>query len=89
MAKEKESVTGRDGYILCKALAYAINVIERLPETRQEWSDCQDMKLILATLNPTLAKIGTRSAQEHLDGGLGEMMGRPIPNPTVSEVGRA
>jgi hypothetical protein len=38
-----EGVTGRDDYIIRKALAYAITTIRGLPEHRQEWSDLQDM----------------------------------------------
>jgi hypothetical protein len=41
-------VTGRDGYIVAKALAYAIEAIEALPKGWQEWSDCRDMQAILA-----------------------------------------
>jgi hypothetical protein len=37
------SITGRDGYIVAKALAYAIEIIESLPEERQEASDREDM----------------------------------------------
>lgn len=47
---KSESVTGRDGYIIRKALAYAIETIERLPERWQEWSDKEDMKTLLAAL---------------------------------------
>jgi hypothetical protein len=46
----RESVTGRDHSILTKALAYAIVAIQRLPDHRQEWSDCEDMKRLLAHL---------------------------------------
>ena len=42
--RQAENVTGRDGYIICKALAYAIETIERLPEERQEKSDKSDME---------------------------------------------
>jgi len=37
-------------YILRKALAYAIEAIDRLPRHRQESSDQQDMKELLAYL---------------------------------------
>ena len=37
-------VTGRDDYIIAKALAYAITAIEVLPFRDSEWSDQQDMK---------------------------------------------
>jgi hypothetical protein len=38
------SITGRDGYILAQALAYAITAIERLPEQLREYSNQEDMK---------------------------------------------
>jgi hypothetical protein len=40
-------VTGRDAVILAKALAYAIEAIERLPPDWREESDCADMKTLL------------------------------------------
>lgn len=40
------SVTGHDGYIMGKALAYAIAYIQSLPEERQEFSDMCDMAMI-------------------------------------------
>jgi len=45
--QKPKSITGRDGYILCKALAYAILCIERLPPRWQEFSDKEDMKVML------------------------------------------
>jgi hypothetical protein len=51
------NVTGRDGYIIAKALAYAISAIEALPPRWQEWSDCEDMKAILrARMSPQSIK---------------------------------
>ncbi len=44
---ERQNITGRDGYIVCKALAYAIVTIERLPDMWQELSDRDDMKKLL------------------------------------------
>lgn len=48
---ETTSITGRgpmrDRLILCNALAYAILTIERLPQQQQEWSNKEDMKLML------------------------------------------
>jgi hypothetical protein len=41
------SVTGRDDYIMLQALAYAITAIEQRPERFQEWSNKEDMKLLL------------------------------------------
>ena len=44
---EKPSVTGRDGYIMAKALAYAIAYIDSLPEEKREASDRNDMVALL------------------------------------------
>lgn len=41
------SVTGRDGYIIAKALAYAIARIQSLPDDRQEYGDMLDMCALL------------------------------------------
>jgi hypothetical protein len=46
------SVTGRDEYIVNKALAYAILTIDRLPQVFQERSDQADMKRLLARRVP-------------------------------------
>ncbi len=40
-------ITGRDGFILCKALAYAIITIEKLPVAWREASDREDMIALL------------------------------------------
>jgi len=45
-------VTGRDYDILVKALAYAITAIDSLPRIRQEVSDCDDMRRLLAAMRP-------------------------------------
>jgi hypothetical protein len=42
-----DNVTGRDGLIVMKALAYAIVAIERLPDKWQEWSDKEGMRKLL------------------------------------------
>ncbi len=47
------TATGRDRAITVKALAYAIVTIEALPDIQQEWSDCEDMRLLLKTLCPS------------------------------------
>jgi hypothetical protein len=44
------NITGRDHYIICKALAYAITAIERLPDRWQEASDKEDMRRLLAAM---------------------------------------
>ena len=56
-------ITGRDGYILAKALAYAIATIQSLPVIRQEASDCDDMCDILCHLVPSAEARG-RMARE-------------------------
>src|SRR5262245_17965682 len=63
------SVTGRDGPVLCKALAYAITSIERLPSVWQERSDKEDMRTLLAWLvsEPAQADFFLISARSHLD----------------------
>jgi hypothetical protein len=48
--KPKSGVTGRDGYIIRQALAYAIKLIEALPADRQEYSNMCDMIQILRHL---------------------------------------
>jgi hypothetical protein len=45
--RQAQSITGRDGYIQMQALAYAIAAIELRPEEYQEWSNMEDMKLLL------------------------------------------
>lgn len=42
-----ESITGRDGYIVRKALLYAVASIQNLPPEKQELSDMADMCRIL------------------------------------------
>lgn len=46
----KFGITGRDGFIIAKALAYAIEANGALPEHLQEWSDCEDMKKIFEAM---------------------------------------
>ncbi len=47
-----KEVTGRDGYIITKALAYAIAFIDSLTEQKREKSDRDDMVAILIALAP-------------------------------------
>jgi len=42
-----ETETERTDILTCTALAYSIQIIEALPERWQEWSDAQDMKVLL------------------------------------------
>ena len=65
---ELGGITGRDGYIVAQALAYAIEVIGSLPEDRQEWSNCEDMKRIFeAAFSEQMRQIVTHSARFHLN----------------------
>lgn len=59
---DQTSITGRDGFIVNKALLYAIAHIQSLPEERQEWSDMRDMCAILKAYDspftlPTLMNV--------------------------------
>ncbi len=56
-------VTGRDGYIIGKALAYAIATIDGLPEGQQERSDRDDMVAVLLAMYPDQFTLG-----EYADG---------------------
>jgi hypothetical protein len=47
------SITGRDNYIVEKALAYAIVMIDNLPEGKQELSDRMGMMKLLLELVPS------------------------------------
>jgi hypothetical protein len=50
-------VTGRDSFIMAKALAYAIETIRRLPRDWQEFSDMTDMlKLLKANAGSNMAR---------------------------------
>jgi hypothetical protein len=50
-------VTGRDGLIIAKALAYAIEAISALPPWRQEASDMSDMKRLLDAIVTSNAEL--------------------------------
>lgn len=51
-----KNITGRDGYIITKALAYAIAHIQSLPFEKQERSDMMDMcRILLAAEDQTIA----------------------------------
>jgi hypothetical protein len=69
MRKTKRSgVTGRDGYVIATALAYAIEAIEALPEEWQEWSDLQDMKRLREALfSEQIRDLTAQSARRHLN----------------------
>jgi hypothetical protein len=73
VATSAGGITGRDGFIVAKALGYAIEAIAALPVEYQEWSDREDMKAIRAALfSPALNRVVTESACGHLfhDGSL-------------------
>jgi hypothetical protein len=46
------SVTGRDDYLIAKALVYAIAFIESLPEQQRELADRDDMVALLNSRVP-------------------------------------
>lgn len=61
-------VTGRDRHIITKALAYAIEAIDALPDRWQEKGDKADMKKLLEAMVPSDVELGLirRSAINHL-----------------------
>ena len=65
-----KSVTGRDGYIIAQALAYAIEAIGALPPERREESNRTDMKRLLDAMidsDRALARV-IQNAHAHLIG---------------------
>ncbi len=63
-------ITGRDGYIVAKALAYAIEAIDQLPEERREEGDQADMKRLLDQMvssDRRLAEL-VRGVRAHMTG---------------------
>ena len=64
----QQNITGRDGFIPTKALAYAIIAIQIRPEEFREESDLNDMRSILAHLVPDEASREAKlsSARSHL-----------------------
>jgi hypothetical protein len=62
----RSSITGRDDYILMKALGYAIEAIGRLPRRWQEGSDQEDMIMLLNAMsfNPEMYRLGARAHLE-------------------------
>lgn len=69
------SLTGRDGYLVLQALAYAITTIEALPEDWQERSNAEQMKQLLDSWgrsNPYYIE----NAQRHISG-----RAQPLPGP--------
>jgi hypothetical protein len=63
------SVTGRDHTIVAQALAYAIAIINSLPEERQEASNREDMIRMLESMcSPPMIHYLTAGARWHLFG---------------------
>ncbi len=61
-------VTGRDGYIIAKALCYAIAFIDTLPFERRESSDRDDMVAILIETVPAVQReFLAREVEVHTD----------------------
>lgn len=65
-SRQGKSITGRDGYIIRKALAYAIESISRFPEQWQERSDQRDMITILYNIADD-ADFYLAEAQRHIE----------------------
>lgn len=65
------SVTGRDGYLVLQALAYAIATIDELPVDRQERSNREQMLQLLDTWG--------RSDPYYLENARRHISGRPQP----------
>jgi hypothetical protein len=64
--------TGRDRLIVCRALAFAIVTIEKLPKERRPTSDLQDMKNLLSTYDERMMAIYLASAKCAVDDVTGE-----------------
>lgn len=63
-----ENITGRDSSIIAKALAYAIECINRLPDSWQEVSDQSDMEtLLIAMCGEGWAKHVRVCARSHIE----------------------
>jgi hypothetical protein len=69
--RQPVSVTGRDAFMAIKARAYAVTVIESLPEDRRESSDCHDMRRLLVSWcrnNPKTVRYLMTNAHAHITG---------------------
>jgi hypothetical protein len=65
----RNSVTGRNNFILAQALVYVVETIERLPDRWQEQSNAADMRALLEVLvSPAMAEILREGVGAHLDG---------------------
>jgi hypothetical protein len=71
---EPKSITGRgaarDRLIMCNALAYAILTIESLPQEQQEYSNKEDMKVMLDHFSANFLGYAyfLEGARHHMDG---------------------
>ena len=74
-------ITGRDSYIIVKALAYAIEAIDRLPFDAQERSDREDMIALLERLAPVGEHRERRRSDDHA------LFNANIPDSTRSLLG--
>ena len=65
---ESRNVTGRDEYVVCEALAFAIAAIDREPEERRLASDRDDMVVLLNAIcpSPVERKRFAREAEIHV-----------------------
>jgi hypothetical protein len=60
-------ITGRDGYLVLQAFAYAILTIERLPDEQQEWSNKEQMKILLDLWSRGHSEDFLDNARFHID----------------------
>jgi len=61
------SITGRDGYIIAQALAYAIVAMDQIPRERQEFSNHQDMRSLLHYCAGDSADFHMVNARSHIE----------------------
>jgi len=64
----RQSITGRDGYLVLQALAYSILTIEALPEPQQEWSNKEQMKELLKVWSRGGSEDFLDNARHHING---------------------
>jgi hypothetical protein len=72
--RQLASITGRDGYLVLQALAYAILTIEKLPTKQQEQSNKEQMEKLLDVWSEGYADYFLDGARFHMTG-----KGRPMP----------
>ena len=85
----KPSVTGRDGLIVAKALAYAIAFMDSLPEEKLERSDRDDMVALLhaAVSDPDQRERLARGVEVHT-GVLPDLTDRKVGGPPEWKPGK-